>query len=149
MADSRDFPKELARGICRALARRGFATLLEVPLANGRRADVLALGQEGEIVIVEIKSSIADFRSDHKWPEYRAFCDRLYFAVPHDFPRELIPGDCGLIAADPFGAAVLREAPSLPLPPARRRALLLRFARIGAGRLRRLIDPGIDDPEFG
>jgi hypothetical protein len=149
MSDARDFPKELARGLCRALARRGFATLTEVPLATGRRADVLALGTEGELIIVEIKSSVADFKSDRKWPEYRAFCDRLYFAVPDGFPRELIPGDCGLIAADPFGAAILREAPLAPLAAARRRAMLLRFARLAAGRLRRLLDPGIDDPEFG
>jgi hypothetical protein len=148
MMDARDLPKELCRGVCRALAQRGFATLAEVPLANGRRADVLALGREGELAIVEIKSSIADFKSDRKWGEYRAFCDRLYFAVASDFPAELIPEECGLIVADPFGAAVLREAPAVPLAAARRRAMLLRFAAIAAGRLRRLTDPGIDDPEL-
>ncbi len=149
MSDARDFPKELARGICRALAHRGFATLNEVSLANGRRADVLALGRDGEIIIVEIKSSVADFRADRKWPEYHDFCDRLYFAVADDFPLELIPGDCGLIMADPFSAAILREAPALPLAAARRRAVMLRFAHLAAGRLRRLLDPAIDDPEFG
>ncbi|HEX6842829.1 MAG TPA: MmcB family DNA repair protein [Stellaceae bacterium] len=149
ISDAREFPRELARGICRALAQHGFATLLEAPLANGRRADVLALGRDGELVVVEIKSSVADFKSDRKWPEYRAFCDRLYFAVPAGFPAELIPEECGLIIADPFGAAMLREAPSVPLAAARRRAMLLRFARLGAGRLRRVVDPGIDDPEFG
>lgn len=149
ISDPREFPRELARGICRALAQHGFATLLEAPLANGRRVDLLALGRDGELVVVEIKSSVADFRSDRKWPEYRAFCDRLYFAVPAGFPAELIPAECGLIIADPFGAAMLREAPSVPLAAARRRAMLLRFARLGASRLRRVIDPGIDDPEFG
>jgi hypothetical protein len=149
MSHPREFPKELARGLCRALAQRGFATLMEAPLATGRRADVLALGREGELVIIEIKSSVADFKSDRKWPDYRHFCDRLYFAVPDGFPRELIPEDCGLIAADPFGGAFLREAPSVPLPAARRRAMLLRFGRLAAGRLRRLLDPGVDDPEFG
>ncbi len=149
MSDPRDFPKELARGVCRALARRGFATLVEVSLANGRRADVLALGRDGELVIVEIKSSVADFKGDRKWPEYRAFCDRLYFAIPEQFPQELIPEECGLMVADAFGAAVLREAQTASLAAGRRRALMLRFARLGAGRLRRLLDPGIDDPEFG
>lgn len=148
-ANARDFPKELARGVCRALAHRGFATLLEVSLANGRRADVLALGRDGELVIVEIKCSVADFKSDRKWPEYRDFCDRLYFAVPENFPHELIPEDCGLMMADGFGAALLREAPAAPLAAARRRAVLMRFAQLAAGRLRRLHDPGIDDPEFG
>lgn len=149
MSDARDFPKELCRGVCRALAQRGFATLAEVALANGRRADILALGRDGELVIVEIKSSVADFKSDRKWPEYREFCDRLYFAVPGAFPVELIPGDCGLIVADGFGAAFLREAPAEPLAAARRRAVLLRFAALAAGRLRRLTDPDIEDPEFG
>jgi hypothetical protein len=149
MMDARDLPKELCRGVCRALAQRGFATLTEVPLANGRRADVLALGRDGELVIIEVKSSVADFKSDRKWQEYRAFCDRLYFAVASDFPAELIPAECGLIIADPFGAAFLREGPVLPVATARRRALMLRFAALAAGRLRRLTDPGIDDPELG
>lgn len=147
MSDPRDLAKEMCRGVCRALAHRGFATLPEVALANGRRADVLALGRDGELVIVEIKSSVADFTADRKWPEYRGFCDRLYFAVPGGFPQELIPDNCGLIVADGFGAAVLREAPATPLAPARRRAVLLRFATLAAARLRRLTDPGIDDPE--
>jgi hypothetical protein len=149
MSNPGDVPKELARGLCRALAHRGFATLLEVSLANGRRADVLALGRDGELIVVEIKSSVADFKSDRKWRDYRDFCDRLYFAVPAGFPTELIPDECGLILADPFGAAALREAPVVPLAAARRRARMLRFARLGAGRLRRLLDPGIDDPEAG
>jgi hypothetical protein len=148
MSDPRAFPKELCRGVCRALAHRGFATLAEVALANGRRADVMALGRDGELAIVEIKSSLADFRSDRKWPDYRDFCDRLYFAVPAGFPIEVVPEDCGLILADPFGAAILREAALAPLIAARRRAVLLRFALLAAGRLRRATDPDIDDPEF-
>ena len=139
----------LSRGVCRTLEQLGYVSLVEFPLANGRRADVLALGRDGELVVVEIKSSVADFKSDRKWREYRDFCDRLYFAVPAGFPAELIPEECGLIIADPFGAAFLREAPAVPLAAARRRAVLLRFARLGAGRLRRLIDPGSDDPESG
>jgi hypothetical protein len=149
MSDPREFPRELCRGVCRALAHRGFATLPEVSLANGRRADVLALGRDGEVVIVEIKSSVADFKSDRKWPQYRAFCDHLYFAVPGGFPQELIPEECGLIVADGFGAAFLRAGRAAPLAAARRRAVLLRFAALAAGRLRRLLDPDIDDPELG
>src|ERR1700719_146598 len=110
-AEGPPFPVLLARGVARALAQRGYATLNEVSLANGRRADVMGLGRAGELVIVEGKSSVQDFRSDVKWPEYREFCDRFYFAVPENFPREAIPGDCGLIVANGFGGAVLREAP--------------------------------------
>jgi hypothetical protein len=136
----------LARGIGRALAQRGYASLTEVSLANGRRADVMGLGRAGELVIVEVKSSLQDFRSDVKWPEYREYCDRFYFAVPENFPREAIPEDCGLIVADGFGAAVLREAPVLALSAARRKAVTLRFALLGSERLRRLVDPASDDP---
>jgi hypothetical protein len=131
----------LARGVCRALERLGYTSLTEFPLANGRRADVLALGKSGELVIVEIKSSVADFRADRKWMAYPDFADRFYFAVPTRFPAALIPEECGLVVADGFGAAVLRDGPRHPLAPARRRAVTLRFARIAATRLRRALDP--------
>ena len=131
----------LARGTCRALAQLGYASLVEFPLASGRRADILALGKAGDLIIIEIKSSVADFRSDRKWASYRDFADRLYFAVPNEFPSLLIPEDCGLIVADGFGAAVLRHGAGTPLAAARRRALTLRFARHAAARLRRQLDP--------
>jgi hypothetical protein len=133
----------LARGVCRALLQHGWAVLTEVTLANGRRADVLALAPTGDIAIVEVKSSIEDYRADRKWGEYREFCDALYFAVPDDFPTELIPVDCGLIAADAFAAEILRPAPVIRLAPARRKAMTLRFAQLGAQRLQRLLDPGL------
>jgi hypothetical protein len=142
-----ELARDICRGTSRALAQRGYASLAEVPLANGRRADLLALGRDGILLIVEVKSSVADFRSDRKWPVYRAFCDRLFFAVPADFPRALIPEDCGLIVADPFGAHILREGTLAPLVAARRRALTLRFARMAAGRLTRLVDPAALEPE--
>ena len=131
----------LARGVCRALEQFGYTSLVEFPLANGRRADILALSKNGDLVIVEIKSSVADFRADRKWTAYRDFSDRLYFAVPNEFPGALIPEECGLIVADPFGAALLRDGSTTPLNPGRRRALTLRFARIAAARLRRYLDP--------
>lgn len=147
MLDARDIAKGLARGVARAFAQGGFAAIAEVPLADGRRADLLALGRDGSLVIVEIKSSVADFRADRKWPGYRQWCDRLYFAVPEGFPLELIPEECGLMQADGFGAAILREAPVQKLAPARRRAVHLRFALLAAARLQRLLDPGASDPE--
>src|SRR5712691_9305371 len=131
----------LARGICRALQQLGYASLVEFPLVNRRRADILALGKTGDLVIIEIKSSVADFRADRKWASYREFADRLYFAVPNDFPALLIPEECGLIVADAFGAAVLRHGALTPLAAARRRALTLRFALAAASRLRRQHDP--------
>src|SRR6476469_10630910 len=131
----------LARGVCRALDQLGYTSLTEFPLANGQRADILARGKTGDIVIIEIKSSVADFRADRKWTGYREFADRLYFAVPNEFPALLIPEECGLMVADAFGAAVLRAGIASPLAPARRRALLLRFALSAANRLRRQLDP--------
>src|SRR3954449_1246945 len=133
--------ERLARGTCRALAQLGYASLLEVPLADGGRADILALGRSGDLVIIEIKTSVADFRGDRKWGRYRDFADRLYFAVPDGFPALLIPEECGLIVADGFGAAILRDGVRTPLPPLRRRAVTLRFARTAAHRLRRVLDP--------
>jgi len=147
MLETRDAAQTICRGVIRALTQRGFATLAELPLADGRRADILALGRDGTLVVVEIKSSVADFRADRKWPEYRQWCNQLYFAVAEGFPTELIPAECGLMLANGFGAAILREAPLQKLEPARRRALHLRFARTAGARLLRLIDPSAGDPE--
>ncbi len=131
----------LCRGARRLLWSLGYATLTEFPLANGRRADLFGIADCGDVVIVEVKSSIVDFRTDQKWPEYRGYCDGFYFAVGEDFPRGLIPQDCGLIVADDFGAAILRGAPVDRLPAARRRSLVAAFGRAAATRLHRLEDP--------
>ena len=124
----------VTRGAARLLTGLGYAPLAEVSLPNGRRADLLALGSKGEFVIVEVKSSVEDYRCDAKWPEYAPFCDRFFFAVAPEFPRHILPDEPGLICADAFGGAVLREAPTTPLAPARRKALLLQFARLAAWR---------------
>ena len=134
---------EIARGVGRLLWSLGLASLTELPLANGRRADVVGLSDKGEFRIVEIKSSVEDFRADHKWPEYRDFCDRLYFAVGPAFPQQLLPLDAGLIVADRYGGEIAREAAEMRLPPARRKAMTLRFARVAALRLQSLADPEI------
>lgn len=147
MLETRDTAQTICRGVIRALTQRGFATLAEVPLADGRRADIMALGRDGVLVVVEIKSSVADFRADRKWPDYRQWCDRLYFAVAEGFPLELIPAECGLMLADGFGAAILRESPTQKVDATRRRALHLRFARTAGARLLRLTDPAAGDPE--
>ena len=131
----------IARGVRRHLRALDYFSVTELPLLDGRRADIVAVNAQTEIVIVEIKSSIADFRSDHKWSDYRAHCDRLYFAIPEDLPPEIMPADEGLIVADGFGAAIVREAPQRRIAPATRGAVLLRFARAAADRLHRLADP--------
>src|SRR5271170_7420170 len=110
----------------------GYAPLLEVTLPNGRRADIMALGPRGEIAIAEVKSGLEDFRTDHKWGEYLPYCDAFYFAVAPEFPRDILPETPGLIVADGFGGAVLREAPVTPLAGARRKALTIAFARLAA-----------------
>lgn len=124
----------VTRGAARLLVGLGFSPLCEVALPNGRRADLLALGPKGEFVIAEVKSGVEDYRADAKWPEYAPFCDRFFFAVAPEFPRHLLAPEPGLIVADGFGGAVLREATPRPLAPARRRALLLQFARLAAWR---------------
>lgn len=131
----------IARGVCRYLVAAGYGCLLEAPLRSGRRADVIALGPQGEIVIVEIKSGPQDFRMDRKWPDYREFCDRFYFAVGHGFPVALIPQDVGLLIADRYGAAEMRASSPHPLAGARRKAMSLSFARLAALRLQATLDP--------
>jgi hypothetical protein len=125
----------LARGVSRVLGNHGLASVLEVPLANGRRADLMGLTAGGEIWIVETKSCLEDFAVDAKWPEYRDYCDRFFFGVTEAFPHTLIPENVGLIVADGFGGAIVRESPLAPLVGARRKAVTLLFARLAAQRL--------------
>ena len=134
----------IARGARRLLRALGYSTLTELPLGDGRRADIVAVGADGAILIVEIKSSIADFRADRKWRDYAAHCDRLYFAISDDTPVDIMPEEAGLILADRFGAAILREPEPRVLAPATRRAVLLRFACAAADRLHRLVDPEVE-----
>ncbi|MBT9290750.1 MmcB family DNA repair protein [Prosthecodimorpha staleyi] len=129
------------RGVKRHLRRLGLACVEELPLASGRRADVVALGDDGSIRIVEVKSSIEDFRVDQKWPFYRLHSDRLYFATSPRVPLDIFPEDCGLIVADAFGAEILREAPEHRLAAATRKAMTIRFARAAALRLHGAVDP--------
>jgi hypothetical protein len=124
----------VTRGAARLLIGLGYAPLLEVPLPNGRRADVMALDGRGRLVIVEVKSSLEDYRADGKWPQYAPYCDRFFFAVSPEFPQAVLPPEPGLICCDAFGGAVMREAPETPLAPARRKALTLQFARLAAWR---------------
>lgn len=133
----------LARGVCRALAELGFGSITEFPLHSGRRVDVIAINDRGETVIVEIKTTVEDFRADQKWPEYRAFCDSFYFAVPAAFPREFVPEDCGLMIADEYGAVIVRAAPAATMNASRRRAQTARLAMLASLRLQRLLDPPI------
>jgi hypothetical protein len=131
----------IARGTIRLLRMAGFSALSELPLPSGRRADIVALGADGEIWIVEIKSSLEDFRADQKWQDYRAHCDRLYFAFSPEMASEIFPPDAGRIVADAYGAHILCEAPEHRLAAATRKAMLLRFGQVAAQRLSRLADP--------
>jgi hypothetical protein len=123
------------RGVQRLMTARRVSLLPEVPLTSGRRADLLCLSEKGDFSIIEIKTSIEDFRSDHKWPAYRLHCDRLYFATHPGVPVDIFPESCGLILSDGYGAEILREAEPERLAPATRKALMLRFARLSADRL--------------
>lgn len=144
---------EVARGVCRLLHRQGYASQCEVPLGSGRRADVIGLNDAGRITLVEIKVSMADLRGDAKWTGYLDYCDRYFWAVPDSFALDIfedphfMPARAGLIVADRFDAAVLREAAMTPLNAARRKAETLRFARRAAQRLLSINDPNLHVPQ--
>lgn len=133
----------LARGVSRSLVSHGFSCIEEMAPTRGLRADVMALGDKGQIWIVECKSSRADFQSDHKWQGYLEWCDRFFWAVDEAFPTDLLPGDAGLMIADAYGGEILRMGAPHPLAPSRRKALLQKFARTAARRLQ-----GLRDPDF-
>jgi hypothetical protein len=141
--DGRQSPTALAiaRGTARFLHALGYSVISELPLPSGRRADLVALGGDGEVLIVEIKSSVADLRADQKWTDYRLHCDRMFFATLAEVPCEIFPKNAGLIVADAFGAVVVCEAPEHRLLAARRKAMMLRFAHAAALRLQALTDP--------
>jgi len=137
LADGRQSERAMLvrRGVQRLLIAMGAVAIPELPLATGRRADLVALTRKGDIWIVEIKSSVEDFRTDRKWPEYRLFCDRFFFATHPEVPAAIFPDEAGFILSDGYGAEMLREAPEHRLAAAARKALTLRIARAGAARL--------------
>lgn len=136
-----DITRQLQRGTARLLTSLGYGVIAEMPLPNGQRADLVGISPAGELLIVEVKSCLEDFRADQKWQAYRAYCDRLSFAVAPEFPHDVLPTDVGLIVADAYGADVLRQSTPVVLPGARRKALTIAFARLAAGRLQMQLDP--------
>src|SRR5437764_776527 len=139
----------VARGTTRLLHQLGFSAMSELPLPSGRRADLVALNNAGDVWIVEIKSSVEDFRTDQKWMDYRAHCDRLFFATTMEVPCDIFPKDTGLIVADAFGAQIMCEAPEHRLHASTRKSMMLSLARCAALRLQSLADPaGPYETEF-
>lgn len=141
LVDGRQSQRALTirRGLARHFEETGQTWIAEMQLASGRRADMVCLDRKGRFTIIEIKSSVEDFRTDNKWPDYLVHCDALFFATLPDVPAEIFPPEQGLIVADDYGAEILREAPVEPLAAATRKSLLLRFAHASAGRLGRVI----------
>ena len=149
-ADAPPIAADVARGVTRLFCRQELFAICEMPLPNGRRADLMAIDPKGGLTIVEIKVAKADLVGDGKWTDYLDYCDRFFWAVPpHLAPileeERYLPRDAGLIVADRYDAAVVRQAAHRPLPPARRRAELLRFARRAARRLAAQIDPSLGE----
>ncbi len=145
ICDARQSPTALKvqRGIMRFLRQtHDLSSFAEVSLANGRRCDIIGVGRRGEIWIIEIKSSVEDFRVDQKWHEYKDFCDQFFFAKPSELDGSIFPESEGLMVADAHGAEILRPAAKIVLPTARRKAMMLKLARLGAQRVHNLMDPG-------
>jgi hypothetical protein len=136
--------QDVARGVSRLLLQEGFSPILEFTLANGRRLDVAALGADGTMMGVEIKVAIGDLKADQKWPDYLEFCELFYFAIPTDFPDELVPANTGLIVADRYGGAIVRPSPIAAIHASRRKAVTLRFAKVAAERLNLALELAAD-----
>ena len=132
---------DIVRGVSRMMLELGHSPLPEFSLPNGRRLDIAAVTGAGDIIGVEIKVSVEDFRGDAKWQEYLEYCDHYYFAIPDGFPQDIMPAGQGLIVADRFGGAILRPSATSAINAARRKAMLIRFARTAAERHARLLDP--------
>lgn len=149
--DGRQSEKALMvrHGVQKLFLRLGIPVLSELPLADGRRADLVGIDRKGGIIIVEIKSSIGDLKADHKWPDYRAHCDRLYFASHSEVPIELFPENCGFILADGFDGYIMREAPEHRMSAPARKAIMLRFSRVAAKRLTKAELDGFDLSDDG
>jgi hypothetical protein len=148
--DAPPIAAEVARGVTRLFCRSDLFAICEVPLPNGRRADMMAIDAKGALTIVEIKVAKADLLGDSKWTDYLEYCDRFFWAVPPDLApicngERFMPNEAGLIVADRYDAVLMREALHRPLAPARRKAELLRFARRAARRLSAQIDPSMGD----
>ena len=132
---------EVARGVFRLLMQEGYSPILEFTLPNGRRLDVAALGPGGEMLGVEIKVALADLRGRcNKWPEYLDYCELFYFAIPPDFPPEHVPPQTGLIIADRYGGAIVKQAEAQSLNASRRKAVTVSFAKTAAERLAALME---------
>lgn len=144
--DSAPLAIDVARGVTRLFCRQDLFAICEVPLPNGRRADMMAIDSKGNLAIVEIKVAKSDLVGDSKWTDYLDFCDRFFWAVPPELAvicegERFLPSEAGLIVADKYDAALVRDAAHRPLAPARRKAELLRFARRAARRLSEQLDP--------
>ena len=133
--------EDITRGVCRYLRTLGYSPLTEFKLSSNRRVDVMGLNNKGLYSVVEVKSSVADFRADNKWRDYLPFADQMYFAVANGFPIEILPEECGIMIADAYNAAVLREADIVKVNAARRKTQHVRFAKTAANRLHRMNDP--------
>lgn len=137
----------VARGICRLFARNDIWCLPEMPLRNGRRADLMGIDAKGQLVIVEIKVSRADLLGDGKWTDYLEFCDRFYWGLAPHLDRtcmedaSFLPDRCGLIVADGYDAEILRPAATVPLAAARRKVEVERLARASLRRHLAVLDP--------
>lgn len=132
---------DICRGVCRHLRDLGYSVLTEFRLISNRRVDVIGINKGGHFIVVEIKSSVPDFKADEKWPDYLTFADKLYFAVANGFPVQLLPATCGIIIADAYNAVIFQESPETKMNAARRRTQILRFAQTASDRLQRTRDP--------
>ena len=133
----------IARGVCRHLKQYNFSCLEEFVPIKGSRVDIIAIGPSGEIWIIECKSSPRDYNQDQKWEKYLPFCERYFWAVPQNFPTDILPENDGLIIADSYDAEIIRYGQKHKITPQKRKKIITKVARNASDRLKLLLDPSV------
>ncbi len=96
---------QIKQAVTRYWIKKLWVVHSEVGLCKGGRlrADLLAISMGAHLVVVEVKSSVADFRADKKVLSYIPFSDRLYFAfsdVVYAKVRHLVPKGVGVFVVN-------------------------------------------------
>ena len=105
--------------VARYYSRKHRVCFFELGLCSGGRlrADVMALAMNGHVIVVEVKSSVADYRSDKKMLLYKEYCNKLYVALPISVYEKVkedihLDKDVGVFVMSDDGSVLKKVLPS-------------------------------------